>query len=114
MFKFIREFIECMNVSEAETLRRAEQRFPGATERYAALKADQAERTRRIHASIGVPSEYQKNWGGSFTNVSNPAVAAHLNAMNGSLNPKVAFSLGAPGAPDGTGKLVGLNGHYRG
>lgn len=117
MAGFIRVFwnamVERSKMTDEEYCAQQEKIYPGFTERYMGGKEWLADRHRERTASA-CQKTYGRTWGGSFSDTSDPAVAAHLLAARGALDPKVAFLAGAPGAPNGTGRLVGLNGAYEG
>lgn len=73
------------------------------------------EAARRRDATAAAAREASRTaTGKTGLGMSATAEAAHNMAMVGAIDPKVAFSMGVPGAPDGTGKLVGPGGHYEG
>ena len=80
---------------------------------YAEMEARREARYKNLEQSRSPRRSYGQTWGGSMTDLSNPAVAAHQLAVYGGIDPSVAFMLGAPGAPDGSGSLVGLIGLYK-
>ena len=106
---FFSDFAEGFKMTPAEMRANLEKKNPGAGKRFDAWKKREdgfkAVAAKRMAAS---------STNGSILDPTNPVTTAHLMAASGALDPKVAFSLGAPGAPDGTGKLVGLNGLYKG
>lgn len=94
---------------------REDGRVNSENDRFEMAKARVFERAEALNQTrTAVRNSYVQTWCGSMTDVSNPAVAAHQLAVRGAIPPKVAFMLGAPGAPNGTGALVGLNGLYKG
>lgn len=106
MFKLLGEFLRHYedNLRKATPVERVN----------SVLRAKEARRSFMANAERERMARYAPDFHGSCVNVSNPAVMAHNLAVLGAIDPKVAFSLGAPGAPDGTGRMVGINGAYRG
>jgi hypothetical protein len=73
------------------------------------------EAARKRDAALAAAREASRTAvGKTGSGMSATAEAAHNMAMVGAIDPKVAFSMGVPGAPDGTGKPVGPGGHYKG
>ncbi|WEK02982.1 MAG: hypothetical protein P0Y65_12270 [Candidatus Devosia phytovorans] len=102
----LRDFLSALNRTPEENHAEIEQMYPGYLAKLdAARKRDTAAAARE--ASL---IAHRK----SGSAMSETAEAAHQMAMRGAIDPKVAFSMGVPGAPDGTGKLVGPGGHYKG
>lgn len=101
----LRDFFAALNRTPEEIHAEIEEMHPGYLAKLEAARKRDATTARE--ASRTAP-------GKTGLGMSATAEAAHNMAMRGAIDPKVAFSMGVPGAPDGTGKLVGTGGHDEG
>lgn len=102
-----RDFFAALNRTPEDINAEMEEMHPGYMAKLeVALKRD---------AAVAAAREASRTAAGKTrAGMTATAEAAHEMALRGAIDPKVAFSMGVPGAPDGTGKLVGPGGHYKG
>lgn len=104
---FFRDFFTALNRTPEEIHAEIEEMLPGYMAKLEAAR-------RRDAAEAAAREASRTATGKTGLGMSATAEAAHNMAMVGAIDPKVAFSMGVSGAPDGTGKLVGPGGHYKG
>lgn len=99
----LRDFFQALNRTPEQINAEIEEMHPGFLKK---LKAAQERDAARAAEEASKPK--------TRPIMSDTAEAAHQMALRGAIDPKVAFAMGVPGSPDGTGKLVGPGGHYKG
>ncbi|WP_234625006.1 hypothetical protein RMS29_027730 (plasmid) [Agrobacterium rosae] len=105
---FFQDFVQNLQRTPTENHAAIEKMHPGYLARL------EAQRKRDAALANFASGNRNTGFGGSMSDTSNPAVMAHQMAMRGALDPNVAFSLGVPGAPTGTGKMRGPGSYYEG